>query len=487
MFALGDEVIGNPALATFAAFGSFAMLLLVDFGGPDARSAAGAGRAGGDRRRVRLPRRRSPRARVAIAARRDGARRPSRDLRRRRQLGARRGDDLAAARLHPARLAARAGFLVPDRARRLGPGLGRGAASRSRCCGRRPRATPSASAAIAACRALARDCAPRSHRTRGDAESLARPSTRRAIAGAEAAVAALRRVFFATPFRPTGLSTAARAVVRLVDELQLAADAIVVAVVSPPAARRVDAPRAVRGQAAAAASLERGRRAARRARRRRPTRCTRRVAELRGAARARARAIADAARPRSAPGATRRGARRRQLISRARPELPRAGARAIVVARSRRTSTSPRPPSGAAGSTAARPPAAGVSPAPCPPPRSAPARTSSCTRSGCTTACAAPSPSGSPCSSPTLTGVQHSFWVVLGTLSVLRSNALSTGQNVAPRPARHRRRLRRRRPARRADRRRTRRCSGSCCPSRSCSPAWRPPRSASPPGRPRSR
>jgi uncharacterized membrane protein YccC len=29
-----------------------------------------------------------------------------------------------------------------------------------------------------------------------------------------------------------------------------------------------------------------------------------------------------------------------------------------------------------------------------------------------------------------LTGVQHSFWVVLGTLSVLRSNALNTGQNA---------------------------------------------------------
>ncbi len=29
-----------------------------------------------------------------------------------------------------------------------------------------------------------------------------------------------------------------------------------------------------------------------------------------------------------------------------------------------------------------------------------------------------------------LTGVQHSFWVVLGTLSVLRSNALNTGQSV---------------------------------------------------------
>src|SRR5947209_9512453 len=34
MFALGDKVIGNPVLATFAAFGSFAMLLLVDFTGP---------------------------------------------------------------------------------------------------------------------------------------------------------------------------------------------------------------------------------------------------------------------------------------------------------------------------------------------------------------------------------------------------------------------------------------------------------------------
>ena len=41
-----------------------------------------------------------------------------------------------------------------------------------------------------------------------------------------------------------------------------------------------------------------------------------------------------------------------------------------------------------------------------------------------------------------LTGVQHSFWVVLGTLSVLRSNALNTGQNVAAGPARHRGRFR---------------------------------------------
>ena len=34
LFALSIKVIGNPTVATFAAFGSFAMLLLVDFGGP---------------------------------------------------------------------------------------------------------------------------------------------------------------------------------------------------------------------------------------------------------------------------------------------------------------------------------------------------------------------------------------------------------------------------------------------------------------------
>ncbi|PZS34007.1 MAG: hypothetical protein DLM58_06580 [Pseudonocardiales bacterium] len=33
MFALGVQVIGNPTTATFAAFGSFGMLLLADFGG----------------------------------------------------------------------------------------------------------------------------------------------------------------------------------------------------------------------------------------------------------------------------------------------------------------------------------------------------------------------------------------------------------------------------------------------------------------------
>src|SRR3954462_11357478 len=34
LFAFSDRVIGNPVLATFAAFGSFALLVLVEFGGP---------------------------------------------------------------------------------------------------------------------------------------------------------------------------------------------------------------------------------------------------------------------------------------------------------------------------------------------------------------------------------------------------------------------------------------------------------------------
>ncbi|MFI5100545.1 MAG: FUSC family protein, partial [Actinomycetes bacterium] len=34
LFALGDKVVGNAAVATFAAFGSFALLLFVDFTGP---------------------------------------------------------------------------------------------------------------------------------------------------------------------------------------------------------------------------------------------------------------------------------------------------------------------------------------------------------------------------------------------------------------------------------------------------------------------
>ena len=51
-------------------------------------------------------------------------------------------------------------------------------------------------------------------------------------------------------------------------------------------------------------------------------------------------------------------------------------------------------------------------------------------RCGCITAFGVRSVWAWPCWWPPRPGVQHAFWVVLGTLSVLRSNALSTGQNA---------------------------------------------------------
>ena len=81
-----------------------------------------------------------------------------------------------------------------------------------------PARDPLRAAAIAACRALA-------GRLRADAAWLLagrRPDAAErdeAIERPTAAAAALQRTFFATPYRPTGLSTAARAIVRLVDEI----------------------------------------------------------------------------------------------------------------------------------------------------------------------------------------------------------------------------------------------------------------------------
>jgi uncharacterized membrane protein YccC len=83
-----------------------------------------------------------------------------------------------------------------------------------------PARDPVRTAAIAACRALAA-------RLRAEVASVLgrepRPSPeehRAAVDQADVAVEALHAVFFATPYRPTGLSTAARTVVRLVDELK---------------------------------------------------------------------------------------------------------------------------------------------------------------------------------------------------------------------------------------------------------------------------
>ena len=217
MFALGDKVIGNPQVATFAAFGSFAMLLLVDFGGPMAErlqaEAALAVTGGVFVCLATLASRTAWLAAVAMAVVGFGvifAGVVSSVL-----AGA--TTALLLAFILPVSLAAPASA-VPDRL--AGWGMAAGVAlvatallwpapARDRLRG----------AASAACRALAaRLRAGVAYVLSGMDEQFALDRDR-AVAQADQAVGALRSAFLATPYRPTGLSTPARTTVRLVDEL----------------------------------------------------------------------------------------------------------------------------------------------------------------------------------------------------------------------------------------------------------------------------
>ena len=217
MFALGDKVIGNPQLATFAAFGSFAMLLLVDFGGPMAErlqaQAALAVTGGVFVCLATLASQTVWLAAVAMAVVGFGvifAGVVSSVL-----AGA--TTALLLAFILPVSLAAPASA-VPDRL--AGWGMAGGVAlvatallwpapARDRLRG----------AAAAACRALAaRLRAGVAYLLSGMDGQFARDRDH-AAAQADQAVETLRSAFLATPYRPTGLSTPARTTVRLVDEL----------------------------------------------------------------------------------------------------------------------------------------------------------------------------------------------------------------------------------------------------------------------------
>ena len=217
MFALGDKVIGNPVMATFAAFGSFAMLLLADFRGP---------------MRVRLPEQAAlavvGAAFVCIGTVASGT----------AWLAAlsmaivgfgvlfagvvssvltTATTSLLLAFILPVSLAGPVSS-VPDRL--AGWGIASGAAFIAiAVLWPTPRRDPLRGPVITACRALAA-------RLRSDVAYLLgeepRPSEAerdQATALARSSVEALRRTFFATPYRPTGLSTGARTIIRLVDEL----------------------------------------------------------------------------------------------------------------------------------------------------------------------------------------------------------------------------------------------------------------------------
>jgi uncharacterized membrane protein YccC len=220
LFAIGDKVIGNPILATFVAFGSFAMLLLVDFRGPI-------------RDRVlaqcwlvvacailialgTLASRWTAVAAVAMAI--VGFAVLFAGVVSSVLAGA--TTTLLLAFILPVSLPGSGGVLssIPDRV--AGWALA-GAVSvvAIAVLWPSPARDPVRQAAIDACRALA-------ERLRveiawvTEQDGATDKAHHDAIARADAAVEALQRTFFATPYRPTGLTTAARAVVRLVDELR---------------------------------------------------------------------------------------------------------------------------------------------------------------------------------------------------------------------------------------------------------------------------
>jgi hypothetical protein len=212
LFALGDKGFSNPGVATFAAFGSFALLLLVDFQGPMRErlfSQAALGAAGAGLVCVGTLASRSTWLAVVVMALVGFAVLFAGVV---SSVIASATVSLLLAFVLPLSIRAPASQ-IPDRL--AGCGLAAGVSLLAIAflwpapAGDRLRA-----AAISACRGLA-------GRLRAEAAFLSGgPDDREvAVASATAAVAALHTTFYATPYRPTGLSTSARAVVRLVDEI----------------------------------------------------------------------------------------------------------------------------------------------------------------------------------------------------------------------------------------------------------------------------
>ncbi|SHM21883.1 FUSC family protein [Actinacidiphila paucisporea] len=216
LFALCSKGLGSPTTASFAAFGAFSMLLLVDFSGPVAQ---------------RL------RAHAALAVAWAGMICLGTAVSRVTWLGVTTMvvigflvlfSGIVSSVLAGATTALLLGFILPVSLaapmsalpdRLAGAGLATAASMLAvTLLWPRPSTDPLSAPAAAVCRAVA-------VRLRVDAALVLGPDTptaedcAAAAAGAAAAAERLRRAFDSTPYRPTGLSTGARALVRLVDEL----------------------------------------------------------------------------------------------------------------------------------------------------------------------------------------------------------------------------------------------------------------------------
>jgi Fusaric acid resistance protein-like len=414
LFAVGDKWIANPQTATFAAFGSFALLLLVDFQGPMRDrlfSQAALGLAGAALVCVGTLASRATWLAVVVTA----------------IVGflvlfagvvssviASATVSLLLTFILPVSLRAPASA-IPDRLAGFGLAAGVSLLAISLLWpappGDRLRA-----AAVAACRGIAVRLRAEAAFLRGGADDR-----EEAALAATAAVAALHKTFYGTPYRPTGLSTAARAVVRLVDEIFWLA-AIVDQTRPHPPGMPVNE-EAVAVKSAVAEVLDQG--AALLGATRTPPGGLRAALED---LRARLGRVEESAVTRlqledddgtlvsDVVSALDPGFRAQELSF----AVSQIGANIDIAAAAERRSwldrMTGRSPKGLPGTFAA----AGQRAAAHFEPHSVWLHNSLRGATGLSLAVLVAS----------LTGVQHSFWVVLGTLSVLRSNALNTGQTV---------------------------------------------------------
>lgn len=423
MFALGDKVIGNPTIGTFAAFGSFAMLLLVDFTGSiKDRLFAQAGLGVTCALLICLGTLASQTtwlAAVAMAV--VGFAVLFAGVVSSVLAGA--TTSLLLAFILPVSLPGPASS-IPDRV--AGWGLAAAASLVAiSVLWPSPARNPVRTAVIDACRALADRLRAGVIYVTSHGEAGAERAHRAAVARADEAVHKMQSVFFATPYRPTGLTTDARAVIRLVDELrwlsgivlrsmpahrpprvapEVSSVKVAAADVLASAADLLETPRATGGRLSAAMARMRAA-----------------LADLEHAT------ISRLPVPMSAPGNGQQ--RAQQVVSSLDPSF-RAQELSFVVAQIA-TNTDfaaaaarrgwiarllGRQPEGFEGPLASVQQRAGAHLE----------RHSTWLQNSLRGAVAL----GLAVLVADLTGVQHGFWVVLGTLSVLRSNALSTGQNL---------------------------------------------------------
>ena len=424
MFAVGDKAIGNPVLGTFAAFGSFAMLLLVDFAGPIRnRLESEAALAIACAFLISLGTLASTSAWVAGAAMAvvafvvifsgvvssvlAGATTP-----------------LLLSFILPVTLKGPASS-IPDRV--AGWGLASAAALVAiSLLWPAPERDPIRDTAIDACRALARRLQREVAYVIGDRAPDLDAARQQAIVEADATVERLESSFFATPYRPTGLSTSARAIVRLVDELRWL-DAVVLRSTmgtgSVPAAKQVRAVKlaAATGLEAAADLLEDSHQSSDAVEEalialRAALRELERATTARIPAAAEASAGGDSAPAQGIVSALDPSFRARELSFVVAQIVTNAEFAAAAERRNLVDRLLGRQPAGFTGLVSAARERAG----------------SHVTRQSLTLRNSLRGAAGLGLAVlvADLSGVQHAFWVVFGTLAVLRSSALSTGQNI---------------------------------------------------------